>query len=128
MATKKKAKKLVKKTAKIGKKILHVAKQKPAKKKLTGKPAAKKQLPKAAARKAVATKPVARKAVAAKPVALKAVAAKPVAPESVKKAKPAAKSVTALTLVQTQSSAATPAVKTAVSPIAAWPFPTGTRP
>ena len=118
MATKKKAKKLVKKTAKIGKKILHVAKQKPAKKKLTGKPAAKKPLPKAAARKAVATKPVARKAVAAKPVA----------PESVKKAKPAAKSVTALTLVQTQSSAATPAVKTAVSPIAAWPFPTGTRP
>ncbi|KAM9994403.1 hypothetical protein ACTFIZ_007557 [Dictyostelium cf. discoideum] len=99
-----------------------VAAKKPAAKKVaTKKVAAKKPAAKKVASKKVAAKKPAAKKVATKKVAAKKPAAKKVATKKVAAKKPAKK-------VATKSAtkpAVTPVVRTALSPAAAWPFPTG---
>ena len=115
MATRKKAKKSAaripaNKATKSSRKALPVKKSKPAKKKPSGKSVAKKS--------------------GVKKVVAKAVSRTKTPPKPAKKSKSAPKVVTPATghAVQGQAGATTTSAKTAVSPIAAWPFPTGPRP
>ncbi len=102
MATKKKAKKAAKKPAKkkAVRKIIPALKKKSVKKKAARKPAAKKAV---------------EKKTSLKPAKKTRLALKPVMP-------------TVGQLAQAPSNPVGTVAKAAVSPIAAWPFPTGSRP
>ena len=76
---------------------------------------------KAATKKAATKKAAAKKAPAKKAAAKKPAAKKPAAKKAAKKAAPAAPTAPA-------AAPAAPAAKTALSPAAAWPFPTGNKP